>query len=168
MLRRHSGRLGCGRQRLDALALTGKHQPSAVITQWFGSIRVSNHAHKARDIRPKPRFTVVRHCQIHPSLRCCGLNLAIYLILQGFPLLLFYDSVRLEHVPEKWQPVFRKKTCSNKKIEQDDDSKKSPSINSKNPCVMLHPARSFPDQTVSGFSCSSSRARFGPYVQLST
>src|SRR6266481_2692687 len=32
---------------------------------------------------------------------------------------------RLEHDPEKWAPVFRKRSCSNKKIEWDDDSKKS-------------------------------------------
>src|SRR5262249_4141614 len=31
----------------------------------------------------------------------------------------------LEHVPQKWVPVLRKRTCSNKEIEQDDDSKKS-------------------------------------------
>src|SRR5438105_13336481 len=31
----------------------------------------------------------------------------------------------LEHDPEKWVPVFRKRSCSNKKIERDDDSKKS-------------------------------------------
>src|SRR5437667_7768533 len=31
----------------------------------------------------------------------------------------------LEHDPEKWAPVFRKRSCSNKKIERDDDSKKS-------------------------------------------
>src|SRR6516164_5096286 len=31
----------------------------------------------------------------------------------------------LEHVPQKWEPVLRKGTCSNKRIEQDDDSKKS-------------------------------------------
>jgi len=32
---------------------------------------------------------------------------------------------RLEHDPEKWIPVFRKRSCPNKKIERDDDSKKS-------------------------------------------
>jgi (1->4)-alpha-D-glucan 1-alpha-D-glucosylmutase len=31
----------------------------------------------------------------------------------------------LEHVPQKWEPVLRKRTCSNNVIEQDDDSKKS-------------------------------------------
>jgi NitT/TauT family transport system substrate-binding protein len=31
----------------------------------------------------------------------------------------------LEHVPQKWEPVLRKRTCSNKVIERDDDSKKS-------------------------------------------
>jgi hypothetical protein len=30
-----------------------------------------------------------------------------------------------EHDPEKWVPVFRKRSCSNKKIERDDDSQKS-------------------------------------------
>src|SRR5271157_3773075 len=37
-----------------------------------------------------------------------------------------------EHVPQKWEPVLRKRTCSNKVIERDDDSKKS------------HPARKRP------------------------
>jgi hypothetical protein len=32
---------------------------------------------------------------------------------------------RLEHDPEKWIPVFRKRSCSNEKIERNDDSKKS-------------------------------------------
>ena len=31
----------------------------------------------------------------------------------------------LEHDPEKWAPVFQKRSCSNKKLERDDDSKKS-------------------------------------------
>jgi DNA polymerase III alpha subunit len=31
----------------------------------------------------------------------------------------------LEHVPQKWEPLLRKRTCSNKVIEQDDDSRKS-------------------------------------------
>src|SRR6516164_3244557 len=31
----------------------------------------------------------------------------------------------LEHVPQKWAPVLRKRTCSNKKPERDDDSKKN-------------------------------------------
>ena len=29
-----------------------------------------------------------------------------------------------EHVPQKWEPVLRKRTCSNKEIEQNDDSRK--------------------------------------------
>ena len=31
----------------------------------------------------------------------------------------------LEHDPEKWKPVFGKRSCSNKELERDDDSKKS-------------------------------------------
>src|SRR4029077_16792644 len=31
----------------------------------------------------------------------------------------------LEHDPEKWVPVFGKRSCSSKRIERDDDSKKS-------------------------------------------
>jgi zinc protease len=31
----------------------------------------------------------------------------------------------LEHVPQKWEPVLRKRTCSNKVMERDDDSRKS-------------------------------------------
>jgi hypothetical protein len=41
------------------------------------------------------------------------------------------DMPNLEHDPEKapaldagWEPVFRKRSCSNKKVERDDDSKK--------------------------------------------
>jgi hypothetical protein len=30
----------------------------------------------------------------------------------------------LEHDPEKWEPVFGKRSCSNKEVERDDDSKK--------------------------------------------
>jgi hypothetical protein len=30
----------------------------------------------------------------------------------------------MEHDPEKWKPVFGKRSCSNKKIEREDDSKK--------------------------------------------
>jgi DNA-binding transcriptional regulator YdaS (Cro superfamily) len=35
------------------------------------------------------------------------------------------EHVPLEHDPEKWAPVFGKRSCSSKKIERDDDSKKS-------------------------------------------
>jgi len=38
----------------------------------------------------------------------------------------------LEHDPEKWEPVFGKRSCSNKEVERDDDSKKN------------HPARVVP------------------------
>jgi hypothetical protein len=31
----------------------------------------------------------------------------------------------LQHDPEKWVPVFGKRSCSSKKLERDDDSKKS-------------------------------------------
>src|SRR5271156_3757742 len=34
-------------------------------------------------------------------------------------------KIAVEHDPEKWVPVFRKRSCSNKKIERDGDSKKS-------------------------------------------
>jgi prevent-host-death family protein len=34
-------------------------------------------------------------------------------------------SVPLGHVPQKWEPVLRKRTCPNKKIGRDDRSKKS-------------------------------------------
>src|SRR5437588_11208493 len=47
----------------------------------------------------------------------------------------FEDVVRcgkLKHDPEKWVPVFRKRSCSDKSIERDDDSKKShPALASK-------------------------------------
>jgi len=32
--------------------------------------------------------------------------------------------VSLKHDPEKWEPVFGKRSCSNKDVERDDDSKK--------------------------------------------
>jgi peptidoglycan/LPS O-acetylase OafA/YrhL len=49
-------------------------------------------------------------------------------------------AVALEHVPQKWEPVLRKRTCSNKEIEQDDDSKKShPALSRKLP----HPRGDF-------------------------
>src|SRR5260370_24964154 len=35
------------------------------------------------------------------------------------------DASQLEHDPEKWVPVFPERSCSNKKIERDDDSEKS-------------------------------------------
>jgi hypothetical protein len=35
------------------------------------------------------------------------------------------QSAVLEHDPEKWAPVFRKDHAQRKKIERDDDSKKS-------------------------------------------
>ena len=34
-------------------------------------------------------------------------------------------AVALEHDTEKWIPVFGKRSCSNKELERDDDSKKS-------------------------------------------
>src|ERR1700724_927492 len=42
----------------------------------------------------------------------------------------------LEHVPQKWEPVLRQRTCSNKDVEQDDDSKKShPAQGSRRTCM---------------------------------
>ena len=34
-------------------------------------------------------------------------------------------ATQLEHDPEKWRPVFGKRSCSNKDVERDGDSKKS-------------------------------------------
>jgi len=36
-----------------------------------------------------------------------------------------WAPTELEHDPEKWVPVFGKRSCSSNKLEQDDDSKKS-------------------------------------------
>src|SRR6266851_3915975 len=59
-----------------------------------------------------------------------------------------YDSAgRLEHDPEKWGTGFRKRSCSNKKIERDDDSKKS------------HPALGFATKPVA--ACASPSPAFG-------
>ena len=39
------------------------------------------------------------------------------------------EQAALEHDPEKWVPVFRKRSCSNKKIERDDfSSKRHPAL----------------------------------------
>src|SRR5262249_31169379 len=43
----------------------------------------------------------------------------------------------LEHVPQKWEPVLRIRTCSNKDIERDDDSKKSHSALWSKPIHLL-------------------------------
>jgi hypothetical protein len=32
------------------------------------------------------------------------------------------DAVLVEHDPEKWEPVFGKRSCSNKKLDHDPDS----------------------------------------------
>src|SRR6516162_3893650 len=39
----------------------------------------------------------------------------------------------LEHDPEKWEPVFGKRSCSNKELERDDDSKKNHPALAQNP-----------------------------------
>ena len=40
----------------------------------------------------------------------------------------------LEHDPEKWEPVFGKRSCSNKEVERDDDSKKNhPALTHRRP-----------------------------------
>jgi DNA polymerase III alpha subunit len=45
----------------------------------------------------------------------------------------------LEHVPQKREPALRKRTCSNKAIEQDDDSRKShPALGSPHPATRMH------------------------------
>jgi hypothetical protein len=43
------------------------------------------------------------------------------------------DVTTLEHDPEKWQPVFGKRSCSNKEVERDDDSKKNHPALGRNP-----------------------------------
>jgi hypothetical protein len=41
----------------------------------------------------------------------------------GFPKEIMLKQ-KEEHDPEKWVPVFRRRSCSNKKMERDDNSKK--------------------------------------------
>src|SRR6266849_9472918 len=48
-------------------------------------------------------------------------RLARYVALKG----LLARNDRLEHDPEKWVPIFRKDHAQTKKIERDDDSRKS-------------------------------------------
>jgi hypothetical protein len=44
--------------------------------------------------------------------------------------------MRLKHDPEKWEPLFGKRSCSNKKLERDDDSKKShPALETAGTCL---------------------------------
>src|ERR1051326_5412098 len=61
------------RNRLNALALTGEYQPRAIVPKRLRSILVPNHAHKALDIRGKPRFTALQplasHLQLSPLIR---------------------------------------------------------------------------------------------------
>src|SRR5262245_31846097 len=53
------------------------------------------------------------------------------------------DSTNAEHDPEKWMPVFGKDHAQNKKLERDDDSKKSHPAPERvaNPCRWGKPAR---------------------------
>src|SRR6478735_6391672 len=55
------------RDRLDALALTSQHQPSAIIAKWPLSVLVPDHARKSLDILRKPRFAALRPSPIHPQ-----------------------------------------------------------------------------------------------------
>ena len=67
MLGGHPRRRRHGRNRLDALALTGQHQPRAIVAKRLRSILVPNHAHKSLDIRDKPRFTALQPLASHPQ-----------------------------------------------------------------------------------------------------
>src|SRR6516162_125674 len=53
----------------------------------------------------------------------------------------------LEHDPEKWRPLFGKRSCSNKELERDDDSKKN------------YPALAF-----RGTACANSHCRISAKV----
>ena len=65
VLRRRSLRCRDRRHRLDALALARQHQADAIVAQWPGTIRMTNHTNKPLDISRKPRFTVVCCSEIH-------------------------------------------------------------------------------------------------------
>src|SRR6516164_9320626 len=47
----------------------------------------------------------------------------------------FVANGQLEHDPETWEPVFGKRSCSNKELERDDDSSRSST-------PLAHPASS--------------------------
>ncbi|MBV8826166.1 MAG: FAD-binding oxidoreductase [Hyphomicrobiales bacterium] len=84
-------------------------------------------------------MVVRRSGKLHPALYCQGLLdacrrhgvtlcartrvTAIARRPQGF--LVRTQRGEIEHDPEKWNPVFGKRSCSKKNLERDDDSKKS-------------------------------------------
>jgi hypothetical protein len=51
-----------------------------------------------------------------------GLPLSIVVIVLGTPPHHVGLAVAIEHDPEKWVPVFGKRSCSNMRLEQDGDS----------------------------------------------
>src|ERR1700720_4041925 len=70
-----------------------------------------DHAHKTLDIVRKPRFNALRSAENHPNPLYLNGNRLRYLILKS-PNLRPSDSVVLEHFPEKWTPVSRKRDAS--------------------------------------------------------
>jgi hypothetical protein len=66
----------------------------------------------------------------------------------------------IEHDPEKWVPVFGKRSCSSKKIERDDDSKKSHPVLEPAAARALRPRRP-PPRRSGASSIPQSRAETG-------
>jgi len=62
--------------------------------------------------------------QQHTPMPRAAAASAIGTILEWYDFALHNAMSGLEHDPEKWEPVFGKRSCSNKELERDDDSKK--------------------------------------------
>jgi len=94
MLRRCSPGRRDRRHRFNALASDRHHQARAIVTQWAGTIRVPDHAHKTLDVVLKPRFNPLRSPENHPNLLSLYRNRLHYMILK-IPNLRLSDSVVL-------------------------------------------------------------------------
>jgi hypothetical protein len=67
MLRRCSPGRRDRRHRFNALTSDRHHQARAIVTQWAGTIRVPDHAHKTIDVVPKPRTNALRFPENHAN-----------------------------------------------------------------------------------------------------
>jgi hypothetical protein len=101
MLRRCSPGRRDRRHRFNALASHRHHQARAIVTQWVGTIRVPDHAHKTIDVVPKPPINALRFPENHLNPLDLNGNRLQYVILKS-PDLRLSDSVVLAHVPAKW------------------------------------------------------------------
>jgi hypothetical protein len=81
MLRRCSPRRRDRRHRFNALASDRHHQACAIVTQWAGTIRVPDHAHKSIDVVPKPPINALRFPENHLNPLDLNGNCLHYVIL---------------------------------------------------------------------------------------